>query len=188
MSRAAVAVFVLDSSVWKLHVPVFVRQFVLARPPRDLLGLAIRPTIAVLLASIAFVEEALVVALELVVQDHALHPSALVAQALLSPLVGAIDLRIVRELARLPEAGVERLAGFPCAVAVLVAIGFKEIFPTVGQHDGAVICAERRSPNQTLFFEMPEILACLSRLVPCVVQIAFRHDSKCANCAEHAAF
>ena len=92
-------------------MPVVVRQLVLPRPPRDLFGLAIRPAVAVLLAAIALVEEPLIVALELVVEDDAPDPSALAPESLLGALVGAIDLGVVRQLARLPEAGVEGLAG-----------------------------------------------------------------------------
>ena len=55
MPRAALPVFVLDTGVRKPDVTIVVRQFVLARPPRDLAGLAIRPPVAVLLASIALV-------------------------------------------------------------------------------------------------------------------------------------
>ena len=95
----------------KVHVPVVVRQLVLPRPPRDLFGLSIRPAVAVLLAAIALVQEPLIVALQLVVEDDAPNPPALVPEALLGALVGAIDLGVVRQLARLPEAGVEGLAG-----------------------------------------------------------------------------
>ena len=111
MPRAAVAVLVLDAGVREPDVPIVVRQLVLPRPPRNLFGLTVRPAVAVLLAAIALVEEALIVALELVVEDDAPNPTALAAQALLGALVGAIDLGVVRQLARLPEAGVEGLAG-----------------------------------------------------------------------------
>ena len=118
VTRPAVAVLVLDTRIGEVHVSVVVRQVVLSRPPRDLLGLAIRPTVAVLLAAIALVQEPLVVALELVVEDDAPNPTALAAEALLGALIGAIDLRVVRQLARLPEAGVEGLAGFVGSVVV----------------------------------------------------------------------
>ena len=108
----AIAVLVLDAGIGKVHVPVVVRQLVLPRPPCDLLRLAIRPAVAVLLAAIALVEETLIVALQLVVENDAPDPTALAAEPLLGALVGAIDLGVVRQLARLPEAGVERLAGF----------------------------------------------------------------------------
>src|SRR4051812_5456193 len=52
----AIAVFVLDARIGKVHVTVVVRQLVLPRPPRDLLRLAIGPAVAVLLATVALVE------------------------------------------------------------------------------------------------------------------------------------
>src|SRR5215216_3472166 len=57
----------------------------------------------------AFVQKTLIVALELVVQDDAVHSTALLAQALLGSDVGGKDLGVVRQLARLPEACVEGL-------------------------------------------------------------------------------
>ena len=69
MSRAAVAVLVLDPRVREPDVPIVVRQLVFPRPPCNLFRLAIRPAIAVLLPAIAFVEESLIVALQLVVED-----------------------------------------------------------------------------------------------------------------------
>ena len=77
MPRAAVAVLVLDPGIRELDVPVVVRQLVFPRPPCNLLGLAVRPAVAVLLAAIALVQEPLIVALELVVEDDAPNPAAL---------------------------------------------------------------------------------------------------------------
>ena len=124
-------------------MPIVVRQLVLPRPPRNLFGLTVRPAVAVLLAAIALVQEPLIVALQLVVEDDAPNPTALAAEALLGALVGAIDLGVVRQLARLPEAGVEGLAGLVGAVVTLVAVGFEEVAPAVRQRHGAVVRAER---------------------------------------------
>src|SRR5512144_2345977 len=68
VTRTAVAVVVLDACVGEVHMPVVVRQVVLARPARNLVRVAVRPTVAVLAPAVPLVEEALVVALELVVQ------------------------------------------------------------------------------------------------------------------------
>ena len=122
MPRAALPVFVFDTGVRKPDVTIVVRQFVLARPPHDLAGLAIRPAVAVLLASIALVQKALIITLELVVEDDSPDPAAFVSQALLRALVGAIDLGIVRQLAGLPDAGVEGLARLVAAVTTFVAV------------------------------------------------------------------
>jgi hypothetical protein len=55
MPRPAVSVLVLDPNIREPDVPIVVRQIVFSRPPRDLFGFAIRPAVAVLLPSIAFV-------------------------------------------------------------------------------------------------------------------------------------
>jgi hypothetical protein len=74
--RAAVSVLVLDPSIRKPDVPIVVRQLVFPRPSGNLFWLTVRPAIAVLLAAIAFVEESLIVALQLVVEDDAPDPAA----------------------------------------------------------------------------------------------------------------
>jgi hypothetical protein len=63
----AIVILVLDARI----VTVVVRQFVLPRPPRDLLRLAIGPAVAVLLATVALVEKTLVITLHLVVENDA---------------------------------------------------------------------------------------------------------------------
>ena len=91
----------LDTGIRKPDVPIVVRQLVLPRPAGDLFRLTVRPAVAVFVASVALVQEALIVALELVVEDDAAHPAALSAQTLLGALVRAIDLGVVRQFAGL---------------------------------------------------------------------------------------
>lgn len=91
---------------------VLVRQVALASPPRDLLRLAVRPPIAILLTAIALVEEPLIVALEFVVEDDTADAATLFPQSLLCTLVGSIDLGVVCQLARLSDARVEGLRGW----------------------------------------------------------------------------
>ena len=110
-------------------MPVVVRQGVFPRPAGNLFRLSVRPAIAVLLAAIALVEESLIVALQLVVEDDAPNPTALCAETLLGALVSAIDVGVVRQLARLSDAGVEGLAGLVGAVVAFVSIGFEQVSP-----------------------------------------------------------
>ncbi|MBY0496319.1 MAG: hypothetical protein K2Y23_19090 [Cyanobacteria bacterium] len=77
--RAAVSVLVLDPGVRKPDVTVVVRQLVFPGPSGNLFGLTVWPAVAVLLAAIALVQEALIVALELVVEDDAPDTAASVA-------------------------------------------------------------------------------------------------------------
>jgi hypothetical protein len=145
VARPAIAVLVLDTSVWEMNVLVEVRQVVFARPPCDLLRLTVRPAVAVLPATVTLLKEPLVVPFELVVEDDATHPRTLVPQALLSAQVSAIDLRVVRELARLPDARVEGLARLLRAV---MTAGLEKIATAIGQDDGTVGGTERRRSNQ----------------------------------------
>jgi hypothetical protein len=115
VTRAPVPVLVLDTGVREADVAIVVRQLVLTCPSRDLRGLTIRPTVAVLLASAALVQEALIGALELVVENDAPNPAALPSQAFVGALIGPIDLGVVRQLAELPDTGVESLTRLPVA-------------------------------------------------------------------------
>jgi hypothetical protein len=144
MPRAAVSVLVLDPRIRKPDVPIVVRQLVFPGPPSNLFGLAVRPAVAVPLAAITLVQESLIVALQLVVEDDAPDPTGTIPQSLLGALVGAIDLGVVRQLARLPEAGPEPLTGLVRAVVALESVGFEKISPAVRQDNGAVVRTDWR--------------------------------------------
>ena len=60
----------------------------------------------------------------------------------------------MRQLARLSEAGVERLAGLVGAVVTLVSVRFEQVSSAVGQDDGAIVRAERARSNQPSSFEV----------------------------------
>ena len=100
---------VLDARVGELDVPVLVRQFVFDGPAVDLVRRSIGPAVAVGSTAIALLQELLVIALELVVEDDAADHRALFAEALGLLQVRAVDLRVVGQLARLPKARVELL-------------------------------------------------------------------------------
>src|SRR5690348_813502 len=137
MARETIPVLVLDTDVGETDVPVVVGEIVFARPASDLLGAPSWPAITVPSTAIALLEEPLVVALQLVVEDHATDAPALVPQALLGPSVGTIDVDVVRQLSRLPEAGVEGLARLVGALRAFVSVGFKEIPAALGQDNGS---------------------------------------------------
>ena len=141
MPRAPISVLVLDPRIREPDVPIVVRQLVLPRPACDLFRLTVRPPVAVLLAPIALVEEPLIVALELVVEDDALNLAALAAEALFGALIGAVDLRVVRELAGLPDAGVEALAELVGALVSLVTVRLEQLTSAICQRDGAIIAS-----------------------------------------------
>jgi hypothetical protein len=172
--RAAVSVLVLDARIRKPDVSIVVRQFVFPGPSGNLFGFAIRPAIAVLLAAIVLVEESLILALQLVVENDAPNPTALAAETLLCALVGAIDLRIVRKLARLSEARVIGLARLPGAF-LLAPIRFEQVSPTIAQHDRTIIRADGGGTEQTFPFE---VALGLASVVAAVVEIAFGDNSE----------
>jgi hypothetical protein len=95
VTRPSVAAFVLDASVRKVHLVVVIRQLMLTRPASDFLRLSIGPSIAILTAAIPLLKEALVVSLELVIEDHSTHVPALLANPSLSASVGLIHRRVV---------------------------------------------------------------------------------------------
>ena len=130
-------------------------------------------------------QEPLVIALQLVVQDHAIDSAALLAEALLGGQVRAIDLRIVRQLPGLSEARVERLAWLPRAFVSLVPIRFEQVPAVVGEDDRAIIRAERRRAQETFSFE---VALGATRVIPAVVEIALGHDTKGADGGKHPAF
>jgi hypothetical protein len=66
---APVDLLVLDAKIRKMDLLVEVGQVVVARPFLNLVGLTIRPAVAV---SIAFVQPLLIVAFELVVEDDSI--------------------------------------------------------------------------------------------------------------------
>jgi hypothetical protein len=105
------------------------------------LRLTARPAVAVLLALVVPVEESLIGALQLTVEDDAPNPTAVAAETLLGALalVGAINLGVVRQLARLSDASVEGLAGFVGAVVTLVPVGLEQVTSAVRQRHGAII-------------------------------------------------
>ena len=93
--QAPVRLLVLDPQIRKVHLAVEIRQVVLERPVADLFGRAIGVAVVVAAVPVALVQPALVVALELVVEDNAIDSCAAGLQALCLALVGAIDLDVV---------------------------------------------------------------------------------------------
>lgn len=80
-------------------------------PRGDFFSRAVGSAVAVGPTSIARLQELLVVALQFVVEHDAAHAPALAPEAFLRAPKGAVDLRVVRQLSRFPEACVEGLSG-----------------------------------------------------------------------------
>lgn len=90
-----------------------------------------RPPVAVGSPSVAVLEEALVLALELFFKHDSKHSRTVVLQPFGGPEVGAKELRVVREVAVFGDARVEDLAGLGLARSVT----FQHVPATIGQRD-----------------------------------------------------
>ena len=65
---------VFEAEIGKVNVAVEVRQIVLLGPLFDLFRIAVRTAVGVRMIAVAIVEELLVLALQLVVEHHAINP------------------------------------------------------------------------------------------------------------------
>ncbi len=81
-----------------MDLVIEVRQVVFARPLLNLIGLAIRPAVAV---PIAFVEPLLMLALELVIEGDSIDPRIALREFLGLSQVGVEDVGVVLDFARL---------------------------------------------------------------------------------------
>jgi len=136
---ATITVLVLDADVGKVHVAIEVGEVVFARPGLNLTNVVVRAAVAVLPATVAPLPELLVLALELVVEGDAPDAPSLAAETLFRPQVSPVDLTVVGQLARLPEASVELLAGVSSVLVIpLETAGFKEIPAAARQEDDAL--------------------------------------------------
>ena len=107
---ATIPVLVLDADIRELHVFVLVRQPVRQRPLPNLVGCAIGPTVAVPFLAIALLEETLVFALQLVVEDYPPDVATAFSDRLSRSLVRLVKVRVVGDLGPPGEARVEALA------------------------------------------------------------------------------
>jgi hypothetical protein len=112
---AAIRLLVLDADVGEVDLVIEVRQVVFVRPFANLIGRAIRMAVVVVLL-VALVEPALVLALQLVVEDDALDVRVALQKTFLGLFVRAIDLEVVFELPFSPQTRVERLLVVPIDV------------------------------------------------------------------------
>ena len=79
-------------------------KLVLPRPFLDLQRIAVRSAIAIVTISVSFLQELLVLALQVVFEDDAVNVRALVTEAFGFLHVGAIELRVMLQLAWLLDA------------------------------------------------------------------------------------
>ena len=154
--RVARGVLVLDAGVGEMDVVVEVRQVVLPSPGGDLLRRAVGSAVAVGAATVALLQEALVVALQLVVEHDAAHAPALAPEAFLRAPEGAVDLRVVGQLSRLPEARVEGLPGLVWAPQTM---RLEQLATAVGEdHDVPLPAIQGDALQQTRLLQPADAL------------------------------
>jgi hypothetical protein len=102
---------VLDAHVRELDVALVVtRQVVLSCPVLDLQRIAVRPAIAVVTIAIPFLQELLILAFQVVLEDDAVDVRPSITETFRFLHIGAIKFRIMLQFAWLLDAVVERLA------------------------------------------------------------------------------
>ncbi len=163
--------FVLDPEIGEMHRVIEVREVVLARPVFNFARVAIRPSITVRTVSIPLLEKALVLTLEVVLEDDAADVGPLPTQALFRAQMCAIELQIVRQLTRPVDAGVERLFA---GVVAIASVRVEQLASAVGQRDGPLTSIEGHGSGQPLVAELAHVvITWVGRLVARVEQIAF---------------
>ena len=118
---------------------VVARKVVLPCPVLDLQRIAIGSAIAVVTIAIALLQELLILALQVVLEDDAVDVRAFVTEAFGFLRVGAIEFRVMLQFARLRDAGIESLA---VARVIVQTPRFQQIASLFGQRDDAVVAVE----------------------------------------------
>ena len=137
---------VLHARVGELDVPLGVaRQLVLSRPLLDLEYRPIRLSIRIVSVSIAGLQELLILAFQVVLEDDAVDVRAFVTEVFGFLRVGAIEFRVMLQFARLRDAGIESLA---VARVIVQTPRFQQIAPLFCQRDDGVVAVEADRLNQ----------------------------------------
>jgi hypothetical protein len=183
---SAIGFLVLNAEVREMDLLIEVREVVFECPVTDLFRCAIGMPIVVVAVPIPFVEPLLVVALELVVEQHAIDTRAALVKAFRFTLVGAIDLDVVLQFRFAFQTRVERL--LMAMVAVTVAV--QEIPSFLREYDRVfAIARHAHRLNQPLFAEMPQVAGSrIGGFITMVRQVTTRDNSKRTNGRERARF
>jgi hypothetical protein len=185
----AIPLVVLNPEIGKLHVSVVHRQVMDMGPTLDFLGVSIRTSIAVSTSPIRLLEEALIVALQLIIQEHAANARTVARQAIGGAKIGLIEARVVSQFAGLGDTCVKRLDRF----ATLRSAPFFEDSVTALRE-----CDERcprlphhvrHRPNEAGLAEVSQIAgAWIGRAIAVVPEIGRRHHAKRPDSRQRANF
>src|SRR4051812_7650938 len=150
----AVPVAIFDPQIREVDLLIEVRQVALACPLADLLIATIRVAIVVGAVPIALVQPALVLTLELVVENDAFDTRVTLGQPLRGVFVCAINLEVVFPLSLAFEAVPERLA----VTLVAASMMFEEVPAFLCQRDGMLARAGHANRfHQPLLAEISQV-------------------------------
>jgi len=142
--------------------------------------------IVVVVILVAFVEPALVLALQLVVEDDALDVRTALQETVLGLFVCAIDLKVVLEFPFAPQARVERLR----VLVIGIAVALEEAAPVLRQaHRMVAVSGHARGLDQPLFAQVSQVAGPWISRAPIVVsEITTGDHSKCTDGRERPRF
>jgi hypothetical protein len=130
------------------------------------------------------VQPLLVLALEFIVEDHALNAGVTFFEPVRDAEIRLVDLRVVFELAFSFEPRIELLA----RVLVAASMRLQQVTAAVGQDDGDVAAAvEPNDADEPLLAQVAQVAAARIRFAPGVIaQVVRGNDAKGANGAQRA--
>jgi hypothetical protein len=143
-------------------------------------------SVVVVVVLVAFVEPALVLALQLVVEDDALDVRAALQKTLFGVFVRAIDLEVMFQFALAPQARVERLVMVP----IDVPMALEKAAAVLGKTDRMVaVPGHSRGFDQPLFAQVSKVAgARISRAAVVVAKITTGDHSECTHGRERPRF
>jgi hypothetical protein len=183
---AAIRLLVLDADVGEVNLVIEVRQVVFVRPFPNLIGRAIGVAVVVVVVLVALVEPALVLALQLVVEDDAFDVRAALKETRLGLFVRPIDLKVVFQFALAPQARIERLVMVP----IDVPMAFEKAATRFGQrHRLVAVPGHPRGLDQPLYAQVSQVAgARINRAAVVVAEVTTGDHSECANGRERSRF
>jgi hypothetical protein len=167
-------------------VLVLVGQPVRQGPRANLVVGAVGSAVTGLVLTIALLEEALILALQLVVQDDASHVAATAPDPFSGSFVGSVKVRVVGDLWAPGEAGIEALTVIERAVLG----GFKEIAAARGErHERGPGTPGAEGPglDEPRTSQVLNVLVAARALAGIAgLQVPLRHGAKGADCRQQS--
>jgi hypothetical protein len=185
MVVAPVYLLVFDPHVGEVDLVVKVREVVLTRPFLDLMWFPIRPSIGIVPVRVTLVEPLLVLALELVVENHAVDAGRARIELLRFAQISLADLRVMFDLARLNQAGIELLE---VLVMPVDAMRVEQVSAAVREDDDmAPVTIQSLGPNEALFAQVAQVArARIGGSAVVVSKVARRYHTEGTNGRERA--